>query len=183
MGSSVTPPPPPGFTLDQPSAAPSQSVNAIPPPPPGFTLDKTPVPGEQTNDIGKTVIVPKEGESFQDTMKRAAQYGSTVTQKDINEEGATAPKKVAQSLGAAAGIGVAGPALLAGAGEAASALGDVAIKHLAGNVLPGLEGEAAKQTLMQAVPKAIEFAESLGKLGIGAGGAAYLLKTLMGGGK
>jgi hypothetical protein len=31
-------------------------------------------------------------------------------------------------------------------------LADLAIKHLAGNVLPGMETEAAKQTLLRAIP-------------------------------
>src|SRR5690242_8874056 len=47
--------------------------------------------GQVTNDVGNTVIVPKEGESFADTMKRAAAYGKTVTQDQINKELATAP--------------------------------------------------------------------------------------------
>ena len=50
-------------------------------------------PGEATNDVGNTVIVPKPGESFSDTMKRAAAYGQTVTPEQINAEVATAPKK------------------------------------------------------------------------------------------
>ena len=55
--------------------------------------------GEVTNDVGNTVIVPKDGESFADTMKRAAAYGKTVTQDQINKEMASAPGKVATTLG------------------------------------------------------------------------------------
>jgi hypothetical protein len=137
--------------------------------------------GEESNDVGNKVIVPKDGEDFTDTIKRAVQLGKArqaagTEQAVIGKEMATAPKKAAQTLGAAATIGVAGPALLAAPGE----LGEFAIKHLAGNVLPGLEGEAAKQALMQAIPKAVQFAEAMGKLGIGAGGLGYLIKALTG---
>jgi hypothetical protein len=96
-------------------------------------------PGEQTNEIGKTVIVPKEGESFSDTMKRAAAQGKKTTQQDINEEVATAPKKVAQVVAAAPVIGAAGTAGLAAAGEIPAAaekilqLSETALNHLAEN--------------------------------------------------
>src|SRR5215467_4945886 len=69
--------------------------------------------GETTNDLGNTVIVPKEGESFADTMKRAAAHGKTVTQKQINKEMAAAPGKVATVLAAAPTIGFGGTAALA----------------------------------------------------------------------
>jgi hypothetical protein len=74
--------------------------------------------GEIANDIGKTVIVPKGGESFADTMERAAAHGKSVTQEDINDEMATAPKKAAQVLGGAVAAGAGGLAALAGTGEA-----------------------------------------------------------------
>jgi hypothetical protein len=35
--------------------------------------------GEITNDVGQKVIVPKEGESFSDTMKRAVAYHKSLT--------------------------------------------------------------------------------------------------------
>jgi len=63
--------------------------------------------GQITNDVGNTVIVPKENESFADTMKRAAAYGKTVTPQQINAELATAPKKAATVLAAAPVIGAA----------------------------------------------------------------------------
>ena len=37
--------------------------------------------GQQTNELGKAVIVPKDGESFADTLARAAQYGKSVSQQ------------------------------------------------------------------------------------------------------
>ena len=82
--------------------------------------------GEIVNDVGNKVIVPKDGESFADTMKRAVQYHQSLTpeqrQAAINKEVATMPKKTAQTLGAAATIGAVGPALLAIPGEAVEAV-------------------------------------------------------------
>jgi hypothetical protein len=70
--------------------------------------------GELVNDVGNKVIVPKDGESFADTMKRAVQYHKSLTpqqqQAAIDKETATIPAKAAQTLGAAATIGVVGPA-------------------------------------------------------------------------
>jgi hypothetical protein len=80
------------------------------------------VPGQQTNDVGNTVIVPQDGESFQDTMRRAAAYGKTVTPGQINAEMRTAPAKAAETLAAAPAIGAVGTAALAGVGEGASNL-------------------------------------------------------------
>jgi hypothetical protein len=78
--------------------------------------------GQFTNDVGNTVIVPKEGESFSDTMQRAVAQGKATTQDQINAELQTAPKKAAQTLAAAAGIGVGGTAALAAPGEIGAAL-------------------------------------------------------------
>ena len=82
--------------------------------------------GRVTNDIGNTVIVPKDGENFSDTMARAAQQGKQTTQDQINAELATAPKKAAQTLVAAPTIGAVGTAALAAPGE----VYDAAINHL-----------------------------------------------------
>ena len=108
--------------------------------------------GQVTNDVGNTVIVPKDGESFADTMKRAAAYGKTVTPSQVNAELKTAPEKAAEVVGAAPTIGAGGTAMLAIPGE----LTELAIKHLAGNVLPGMEEEAAKAKLAQIAPKALQ---------------------------
>jgi hypothetical protein len=78
--------------------------------------------GEITNDVGNTVIVPKDGESFSDTMKRAAAQGQKTTPDQINREVATMPGKTAETLGAAATIGAGGAALIGTAGSP-SALG------------------------------------------------------------
>ena len=84
--------------------------------------------GYLTNDVGNRVIVPLDGESFSDTVKRAIQYHKSLSpdqqQQAMQREVATMPKKTAQTLGAAAGIGVAGPAALAGVGELGGAAAD-----------------------------------------------------------
>lgn len=80
--------------------------------------------GERTNDVGNTLIVPKEGEEFGDTMARAAAQGKKTTPEMINKEVATMPEKVTRTLVAAPLLGAGGTAALAGAGEAGAALGD-----------------------------------------------------------
>lgn len=89
--------------------------------------------GYYVNDVGNKVIVPMEGESFQDTMKRGAQHGRLLVdhegnltaegERETNAEMATAPEKAAETMGAAATIGVAGPAMLAAPIELHAALG------------------------------------------------------------
>jgi hypothetical protein len=132
--------------------------------------------GQVTNDVGNAVIMPKEGESFDDTMKRAAAYGKTVTPAQINAETATAPKKVAQTLLAAPAIGAAGAGAISGLGEGGQALYELAIRHLAG-VLPELEGsdELAKQKLLEMAPKILNTVKNLG---IAGGGIGLLLKAI-----
>src|SRR4051794_21057670 len=70
--------------------------------------------GTVTNDVGNPVTTQQEGESDADTMKRATSRFKELSpqeqQSQMDSEMATAPKKVAQTLGSAAGIGVAGPA-------------------------------------------------------------------------
>ena len=85
--------------------------------------------GEITNDVGQKVIVPKEGESFSDTMKRAVQYHQSLTPEQrkaaINAETTTIPKKAAQTLAVAPAIGAGGTAALALPNEVAQALPSV----------------------------------------------------------
>ena len=77
--------------------------------------------GQMTNDVGNTVIVPKDGESFADTMKRAANYGRTVTPAQLNPEEKTIPAKAATVIAAAPAIGAGGAAAVALPGEAVNA--------------------------------------------------------------
>jgi hypothetical protein len=122
--------------------------------------------GQMTNDVGNTVIVPKEGESFDDTMKRAAAYGKTVTPSQINAETRTAPGKAATVLAAAPAIGAAGTAALAAPGE------------LAGTAEKFLQiSEKALEHLGENYPQLTKLAAKLG-YGAGAAGAYKLLNKL-----
>jgi hypothetical protein len=79
----------------------------------GLVADVT---GQQTNEVGNTVIVPKDGEKFSDTMARAAAQGKKTTPAEVNKEVSTMPKKVATVLAAAPAMGVAGTAALSAPG-------------------------------------------------------------------
>jgi hypothetical protein len=136
MATSPVPPitAPPGYTMETP-ATPDASTAGTPDapnggvtPPPGYTLGDTPDPtdpsltGEITNDVGNKVIVPRAGENFGDTIQRAIAHQRSLTpqqqQEAVDREMGTAPKKAGEALGAAAGIGFLGPALMAAPGEA-----------------------------------------------------------------
>jgi hypothetical protein len=56
--------------------------------------------GEQINDVGNPVTVPKEGESFSDTIRRGVARYQQMTpdqrQQAISKETATIPAKVAE---------------------------------------------------------------------------------------
>lgn len=130
---------------------------------------------EPSERSGKPVayLVQKPGENYLDFMKRAAAHGKTVSQEQIKDE-ALQPKKAVRALGRGAEYGVAGAAGLVGAGEAGAGAYNKIIQHIAGNVLPGMEGEAAKQAVMKAIPTVID---TLYKLGMLSGGGAVLWKT------
>lgn len=132
-----------------------------------------PTTGEITTPEGVKVIVPKQGESFAQTMQRAAAYGKTITPQQISAEMKTAPQKAAEVLAAAPAIGAGGAAALAAPG----ALYELAVKHLAGNVLPGMEEEAAKARLAELAPKVLKATRDLGLTGAG---LATLLKIVFG---
>jgi|SRR5208282_4776460 len=137
---------------------------------------------ETSEADGKPImyLVQKPNESYPDFLKRAVAHGKTVTQEQMNEE-SNQPKKVLDAaIARPSEIAALSGAAMTGVNEIGGALGDFAIKHLAGNVLPGMEAEAAKQTLLNVVPKVIQFAKVAGEAGIGLGGITYMLKTLMG---
>lgn len=77
-------------------------------------------------------ITPKEGESFADTMKRAVDYGRTVTPEEMSSSFHEGVKKIPTVLGAAL---IAGPAILT-----AGAVGPEAASTAAGG---GIAGSAA----------------------------------------
>ena len=118
--------------------------------------------GEIVNDVGQKVIVPKDDESFSDTVKRAVAYHKSLTpaqqQAALDAETATMPKKTAQTLGAAATIGVVGPALLAAPGEIAA--GVRAIPGVTEALLQHAETKAAEWATQY--PNLIGVAKALG---------------------
>ena len=161
--------PPSGDVFDQlaagkdPDSAPPAASND-----PGQT-------GFVTNDVGNRVIVPKDGEAFGDTVQRAIAYHKALPpgewQKAIDREMAVAPEKTAETLGAAAGIGVAGPALLAAPeelGEALEPVKNLIVKKLA-EQSPTLFGqEAVKATLKRYAVAAAQKALTGASWGAGA---------------
>ena len=80
--------------------------------------------GEITNDVGQKVIVPKDGESFSDTMRRAVAYHKSLTPEQqkaaLDAEAKTIPAKAVEAgIGgplAAVGTYAAGAMGIAGAG-------------------------------------------------------------------
>jgi hypothetical protein len=134
----------------QPQPQPSQPTGTGAPIPAGATVGfpeqttaQTATPeGEQTNDVGNTVIVPKEGESFSGTMKRAAVQGKKTTPEQIQAEVKTMPAKVAQVLTAAPAIGAVGAAGLAVTGAAGAELRS--IPNVANALLEHAEAHTAE---------------------------------------
>ncbi|HKF56269.1 MAG TPA: hypothetical protein VKJ45_12515 [Blastocatellia bacterium] len=78
--------------------------------------------GTLVNADGTYTVTPYEGESFADTMQRAARIGKNVTPDLIRQQTITGMKETPLALGAAATAGIAGPATLAGIGEAGAAI-------------------------------------------------------------
>ena len=83
--------------------------------------------GQITNDVGQQVVVPKDGESFTDTVNRAKalqqqREQAGTQQQALDAETKTIPAKTAQTLAGAATIGAVGPALLAAPGEIAAGI-------------------------------------------------------------
>jgi len=168
---------PPGYTLEEPQqqtptlSKPTQGgvMNL----PEGYTLEDPQTgnvgTGQLTNDVGNTVIVPKDGESFADTMHRAAAYGKTVTPSQVNAELATAPKKAATVLAAAPVIGAAGAASLAAPGEAISGGGRLI-----------QISEAALHEYAEAHPLLVKLAAHLGIESTKAFGLYKLMKSVAG---
>jgi hypothetical protein len=122
-------------------------------------------PGQVTNDVGEQIIVPKDGESYQDTIRRAIARGKTVQQSDIDKEMATAPRKVAAVLTAAPVVGAAGAA-----GIAAS---DMGLYQAAKGL--GYAGEAVKDALATPMGKTLLHEAVKRGLGVAGWGIVYTL--------
>ena len=93
---------------------------------------------------------------FRSTVKRAVAYHNSLTpqqqQAALDAEAKTIPAKTVE-----AGIG--GPVAAVGtyaAGAMLPELYELGIKHLAGNVLPGMEELAARAKLAEMAPKALQ---------------------------
>jgi hypothetical protein len=151
--------------------------------------------GEVTNDVGNTVIVPKEGESFSDTMQRAVVQGRKTTPAMLNAEERTMPAKVAQTVAAAPLIGAGGVLVNDALGTMASGA-EAAKDYLFGNTAEEGATDAAGNAIKgssrvaQLARKGVELANSpTGKAvikAVGYGTPASLLgfaawKKLMGG--
>jgi hypothetical protein len=126
------------------------------------------VRGEVKNDVGNTVIVPKEGEDFADTMRRAAAQGKKTTPEQIQAEEKTMPGKAATVLAAAPAIGAVGSALdLAGttAIEAAPSV----MKEISRQALEYADGKAevANEALAKFRSAYPELSKLVTKLGFG----------------
>jgi hypothetical protein len=127
--------------------------------------------GQVTNDVGNAVIVPKDGESFADTVNRAValtkqRQAAGTQQQAVDAETATIPAKTAETVAAAPLIGAGGTAALAAPGEIASGaekflqISEKALEHLGENY-----------------PQLTKLAAKLG-YGAGAAGAYKLLNKL-----
>lgn len=129
--------------------------------------------GTTTNDSGSTVIIPRAGESFDETMRRAAAFGQTAEAKSQAQKESTPQNlgtKAAETLAAAPAIGAAGTAALAGVGEAGQAGIGAAEKVLQ-------ISEQALEHLAENYPQLTKLATKLG-YGAGAAGAYKLLNKL-----
>src|SRR5437870_2080111 len=107
------------------AAAPNLSTSAAPPPstvpiPQGAIIEGD---GMEVHNDGSFTLTPKDGESFADTMKRAAQAGQGVTQEQVDSQTQKGLKQVPVVLAAAPAIGAAGAASLAVPGELAGLVG------------------------------------------------------------
>lgn len=91
----------------------------------------------QPLDEQKGIVTPKEGESFADTMKRAVEFGKTVTPEQLAASQHDALKKVPTVLGASL---LAGPALVGGTIVGPSAASAAAGGGITGSALGGATG-------------------------------------------
>jgi hypothetical protein len=140
------------FSQGQPQAAPQGQTQAPNPQalpdtlPADYDFNKQPdrvdprQTGEITNDVGQKVIVPKDGESFSDTMRRAVAYHKSLTPEQqkaaLDAEAKTIPAKAVEAgIGgplAAVGSYAAGAMGIAGAGAVADALPSVLMHTVEG---------------------------------------------------
>ena len=129
--------------------------------------------GTIVNADGSFTVTPFPGESFSETMQRAARVGRNVTPDLIRQHTITGIKETPLALGAAATAGIAGPATLAGIGEAGAALPGALTQ--AGNAASLLwNAPVVQQGLRMLGQNALKGAAT----GLGMGGAYTILKKL-----
>lgn len=166
---------PEGYALEQQPSAQPQSSGGLPP---GYSLEQPgqapSTPGEIKNDVGNTVIVPKDGESYLDTIKRAVAHSNSMTaeqhQAAFDKEVKTMPGKAATVLGAAPLIGAGGAASLAASARLLPEA-DTGLVDAAGNAIKTADSTTAKVIAhMKNLATIKGAAEALG-LGSGAGWA------------
>jgi hypothetical protein len=106
---------------------------------PGQTVPPPSVTGEIKNDVRNTVIVPKDNESYLDTVKRAVAHSNSMTAEEhqaaFDKEVKTMPGKAATVLGAAPIIGAGGAAALSAAGGVPAAGEGGELVDAAGNAI------------------------------------------------
>jgi len=101
--------------------------------------------GRQKNYAGLDEITPREGESFEDTMHRAIEYGKTVTPDQLHQQAHADLKLAPAVLAAAPAIGAGGAAAIAGPATLGSMLG--APTAAAGTVGTGILDVAGKEIM------------------------------------
>jgi len=99
--------------------------------------DNPPDQGITRNSDSSFVITPKDGESFSDTMKRAAAAGKTVTPELVQAQAQKGLKQAPAVIAAAPAIGAVGAASLAGLGELGAVTPKVAKAVMAHVSQPG----------------------------------------------
>lgn len=147
------------------------------PPPKSFDDPRVGKLGYYVNGDGNVVIAPKEGEEYQDTIRRAVDHYKKMSPQDreaaIGRESNDSVKKIIGTMGGAAGIGVAGAAGLSAvyAPLEMHSLMSAGIKAL----VPALTaGATAVGEWAAAHPVAAKTVYETLKLGIHAAGAAAI---------
>jgi hypothetical protein len=129
--------------------------------------------GTPVNSDGTYTVTPFPGESFAGTMQRAARIGKNVTPDLIRQQTITGMKETPLALGAAATAGIAGPATLAGIGEAGAAIPGALTQ--AGNAASLLwNSPVVQQAAKMVVQRAVGGAAS----GLGMYGTYKFLKSI-----
>ena len=148
-------------------------------------------PGEQIGYSGLKDIVPMENESFEDTMKRAIEYGKTLTPADLERQTKADLRRAPLALAAGPVMAGAQLAIPTAASAAASALAPTATTETVGTgVLDALGNEVTREVVRLGpsaaravlsnpiVQKVLLHMAGSAATGLGLGGTYALLKKL-----